>query len=67
MIKAPAHLAREFQMRQLILPHRYAIGFIDQDICGLKKRITQKPVGRKVAVRHFLLLLFVGRHALKPR
>src|SRR5580658_5193693 len=66
MVETPRHLARDLDMRDLILSHRHESGAVQQDVGALQQRITQKPVGRQIALLELLLLVLVARHTFEP-
>ena len=64
----PAHdLAREFEVRDLILTDRYHRRVVHRDVRGLQQRIAEESDRRQIFVLQVVLLLLVGRHALEPR
>ena len=46
VIEAPRQLARQFDVRDLVLAHRHHVRAIDQDVSALHHRIAKKPVVR---------------------
>ncbi len=60
-------LARQLEVRHLILSHRHPVRVVDHDIGGLEQRVAEKADARQIAVAQLLDLLLVGRHALEPR
>jgi P-type Cu+ transporter len=66
MIEAARDLARELDVRHLILAHRHLIGAVDQDVGALQQRIAEEAVGRKIFLGQFFLLILVGRHPFQP-
>jgi hypothetical protein len=67
VVEAPHDLARELEMRQLVLAHRHEIGAHDGDVGGLQQRVHEEAEVAEVLVRDLLALLLVARHALQPR
>ena len=64
----PAHdLARQLEVRHLILPDRHVARVVHRDVGRLQQRISEEPDRREVLVLDVLLLLLVGRDALEPR
>jgi hypothetical protein len=66
MVKTAHHLAAKFDVRHLIDPDRHPMGLVHNNVSRLQQRIAEKAVGIDIAVRHFLLLLTIRRHALQP-
>ena len=66
VVEAARDLAREFDVRHLVLAHRHLRGAVDQDIRALQQRITEEAVGGEILVGQFFLLVLVGRHAFQP-
>src|SRR5581483_1614895 len=67
IVEAAHDLARELEMRSLILADRNEVRAIDDDVRGLQERIPQKSVGIEILLLQLLLLILEGRHALEPR
>ena len=65
-IEPTRHLAGQFHMRLLVLPHRHKIGLVKQDVGGHQHRIAQEAEVRQIPVRQILLLVLIGGHALQP-
>jgi len=66
MVEAARDLARELDMRHLILAHRHLVGTVDQDVGALQQRVAKEAVGRKVFLGQLFLLILVGRHPFQP-
>ena len=66
MIEASRGLARELDMRNLVLAHRHVGCAIDQDVRALQQRVAEEAVGREVLALELLLLVLVARHTLEP-
>ena len=67
VVEAAHDLARQLDVRRLVLAHRHGVGLVDDDVGRLQQRVAQEAVGREVLLGELLLLLLVGRHALEPR
>lgn len=66
MIEAACHLARQFDMGNLVLSHWYQSGLVDKDIGGLQQRISEKAIGGKIAIFELLLLILIAWHPFQP-
>ena len=66
MVEASGDLARDLDVGHLVLAHRHQAGTVYKDVGALEQRVTEKAIGREVAVRHLRLLVLVRRHALEP-
>ena len=66
VVEAARHLARQLDVRRLVLADRHVGGLVDQDVGRLQQRVAEEAVGREVAVLELLDLVLVGRHALQP-
>ena len=66
-VEAAHDLARQLQVRHLVIAHRHRVGVVDHDVRGLQQRVAEEAVGGEIAVGDLLLLLLVGRDALEPR
>ncbi len=66
MIEAPRHLARQFQVRHLILADRHQGRLVGQDVGALQQRVAQKAVGGQILVPQLFLLILVGGHPFEP-
>src|SRR5207249_12167044 len=64
VIEASRGLARELDMRNLVLAHRHVGCAIDQDVRALQQRVAEEAVGREVLALELLLLVPVARHTL---
>ncbi len=53
-------------MRGLIFAHRHEVGFVHDDVRGLKHRVAEERVVADVFLADVLALFFVGRHAFEP-
>jgi hypothetical protein len=53
VIEAARDLARELDVRHLVLAHRHLVGAVDQDVGRLQQRIAEKAVGRQILVSSF--------------
>src|SRR3989338_6626911 len=60
-------LARELQMRQLVIADWHGIRLVYQYISRLQNRITEKTVCPEVSPLDFPVLLFICRAAFEPR
>jgi hypothetical protein len=56
----------QFDMGELILTDRNAVGAVDDNIGGLQDRIAQESIGPKVFLIELLLLFLVGWISLEP-
>ena len=65
-VEAAGDFARQFYVRHLVFANRDAVGFVDQNVCGLQQGISQKTVGPQILILDVLALLFIGRNALQP-
>ncbi len=66
VIEAPRHLARDFDVRDLIFAHRHVLRAVQQNIRALQQRVAQKAIGAQVAIGELGLLILVGGHPLQP-
>ncbi|EXI74058.1 MAG: hypothetical protein AW07_02196 [Candidatus Accumulibacter sp. SK-11] len=66
MVEATRDLARELDVRHLILANRHLVGAVDQDVCRLQEGVAEEAIGRQILVLELLLLILVGRHPLQP-
>ena len=66
VIETPRDLARQLDMGDLVLADRDLAGLVHEDVRALEQRITEKTVGRKIALLELLLLVLVARHSLEP-
>src|SRR6184192_2023604 len=66
MIEAPRGLARQLDVRHLILAHRHVGGAIHQDVRALQQRVAEEAVGGEILLFQLFLLILVARHALEP-
>ena len=67
VVEAAHHLARQLEVRHLVVAHRHEVGVVDDDVGGLQQRVAEEADARQVALGELLDLLLVGRHALQPR
>ena len=67
VVEAPHDLARQLEVRHLILADRHELRVVHRDVGRLQQRIAEEPDRRQILVLQLLLLLLVGRHALEPR
>jgi hypothetical protein len=69
VVEAARDLARELDVRHLVLAHRHLVGAVDHDVGGLHQGVAQEAVGEDVAAALGVLLdqVLVGRNALEPR
>jgi hypothetical protein len=64
----PAHrLARQLEMRDLILANRHEFRVVHRDVGSLQERIAEKANRGQILVLQVFLLLLVRRHPLEPR
>jgi hypothetical protein len=66
-VEAPHDLARQLEMRRLVLAHGHEVGAHDGDVGGLQQGVEEEAHVAEVLVGDLLALLLVGRHALEPR
>ncbi len=66
MVEAARHLARQFDVRHLVLAHRHPGGAVHEDVGALQQWIAEETVGGEVAVGELLLLILVARNPLQP-
>ena len=66
VIEAARDLARDLDVRHLVLADRHVLRAVQQDVGRLQQRIAEEAVGAEIAVRELRLLILVGRHALQP-
>ena len=66
MVEAARDLARDLDVRHLILAHRHVLSPVEQDVGRLQQRIAEKSVGGEILVRELRLLILVGGNALQP-
>src|SRR5207253_7535478 len=66
IVEAAHDLARQLDVRRLILARRDKICTINDYIRSLQERISEKAERVEVAILHLLLLLFERRHSLEP-
>ena len=66
IVEAARDLARDLDVRDLVLADRHVLGPVHQDVRALQQRIAEKAVGAEVLVLELLDLVLVGRHALEP-
>ena len=67
LLKRRTDLARELEVRDLIVADRHEPRVVHRDVRGLQQRIAEKADRRQVLVLQRFLLLLVGRHPLEPR
>ena len=67
VVEAAHDLARELEVRDLVLADRHVPRVVHRDVGGLQERIAEEANRRQIAIREVLLLLLVSRHALEPR
>ena len=66
VVEPPRNLARQLDVRDLVLAHRDQPRPVDQDVRALQHGIAEEAEGREVALAQLLLLVLVARHALQP-
>ena len=66
VVEAARDLARDLDVRHLVLAHRDVLRAVQQDVGGLQQRIAEESVRGQIAVGKLRLLILVGRHALQP-
>src|SRR4051812_27404798 len=66
MVKPAGDLASEFHMCDLVFADGNESCFVDENVSGLKDRISEEPVGAEVLGGEVLLLLFIRGNALEP-
>ena len=66
VVEAPRELARDFDMRNLVLADRHLVRAIDEDVGAHHHRIAEEAEIRQIAVGELLLLILVRRHPLEP-
>ena len=62
-VEGAGDLARELQVRRLVLADRHPAGLVDDDVRRLQHGVVEQP---HAVVDPFLALLLVGRGALQP-
>ena len=67
VVEAAHHLARQLQVRHLVVAHRDPVRAVDDDVGGLQQRVAEKADAGEVLLGQLLHLLLVGRHPLQPR
>ena len=65
-LKRPDDLARDLEMRDLVLPDRNDLSVDDRDVDRLQERIPEQAEVRHVALGHVAQTLLVRRHPLQP-
>ena len=65
-IEAARDLARDLDVRDLVLADGHVHRPVQQDVGALQQRVAEEAVGREVLLLQLLLLVLVGRHALEP-
>ena len=67
-VEASGDLARQLDVRHLVLADRHVRGLVDEDVRGLQHRVTEVPVRDRVLVEMEVAdLLLEGGDALEPR
>ena len=66
LVEPACNLAREFNVRDLILTYRDKIGLVEQDVCRLQERVSKKAMSVQLLLAQLLLLVLVGGHSFKP-
>ncbi len=66
VIEAARDLARDLDVRHLILADRHVLRAVQQDVGRLQQRIAEKPVRGEILLRELRLLVLVGGNALEP-
>ena len=66
VVETSRHFPGQLEVRQLILPYRNEIRFVQEDVGGLEDWIAQKAVGAEILFLDLLLFFLVGRIALQP-
>jgi hypothetical protein len=66
VIEAPRDLARDLDVRHLILAHRHVLGPVKQDVGRLQERIAEKSVSGEILLGELCLLVLVRGNALEP-
>ena len=51
VVEAPHHLARQLDVRGLVLAHRHRVRPVDHDVGALQQRVAEEAVGREVRLR----------------
>jgi hypothetical protein len=54
VVEAARDLARDLDVRRLVLADRHERGAVDQDVGGLQQRVAEEAVGREIAVLQLL-------------
>ena len=54
VVEAAHDLARQLDVRRLVLAHRHGVGLVDDDVGRLQQRIAEEAVGREILVRDLL-------------
>ncbi len=66
VVEAPGGLARQLDVRDLILADGYVGGAVDEDVGALQQRIPEEAVRGEVLLLEFLLLVLIARDTLEP-
>ena len=66
VVEAADQLARELEMRDLVLPDRHCIGAVQRHVRGLQHGIAEEAEVVQLLFAKLLLLFLVGRNALEP-
>ena len=67
VVEAAHDLARQLDVRGLVLPHRHRVRLVDHDVRALQQRIAEEAVGGEVLLRELLLLLLVASARARAR
>ena len=67
VIESARDLARDLDMGHLVFAHRHVCRLVDQDVRALQQRVAQEPISGEILLLELFLLVFISRHALKPR
>jgi len=66
MVEAARGLARQLDVRHLVLTDRHVRGTVHEYVRALQQRVTEEPVGGEILLFQLFLLVLVARHALEP-
>ena len=66
VVEAARHLARQLDMRRLVLADGHILRLVQQNVGRHQQRIAEKAVGGQILAGQILLHLLVAGHALEP-
>ena len=66
VVEPPCDFPGYLEVRHLVDTDRDVFSPVDDDVSGLKQRVSEEALGRQVSVLQLLLLFLVSGHPLKP-